>query len=192
MSSFAGTIDDPNRGANKAHAGVRSMSLVKWAFMGLLVLPAAEIAGFLVVATLIGWLWAGILFIATSVMGVILLKRSGRRDLARLADALRNDGISALHLDSPGVATMLGTILLVFPGFITDVLGGALFVPPFRRWAAGALAKTAKKRHQKRDQKRSQGPQDSIIDLEPGEWHQIPDQSRARRRKSKSGAKSGS
>jgi UPF0716 protein FxsA len=172
------------------------MSLVKWAFIGLLVLPAAEIVGFLLVAALIGWLWAGIAFVATSVMGVLLLKRSGRRDLARLADALRNDGIVALHLESPGVASMLGTILLVFPGFITDVLGCALFVPAFRRWAAAALVKTAKKRNQsrnrKRDQKRHHGPQDSIIDLEPGEWHQIPDQSRARRRKSRREAKSGS
>src|SRR5260370_3259783 len=157
MSTLAGTIDDPNRGANKAQAGTRSMSLVKWAFIGLLVLPAAEMIGFLLVAALIGWLWAGIAFVATSVMGVILLRRSGRRDLARLADALRNDGISALHLDSPGVAPMLGTILLVFPGFITDVLGGALFLPVFRRSAAGALAKTA--------QKRDRGPQDNIIDL---------------------------
>jgi UPF0716 protein FxsA len=168
------------------------MSLVKWAFIGLLVLPAAEIVGFLLVAALIGWLWAGIAFVATSVMGVLLLKRSGRRDLARLADALRNDGIAALHLESPGVASMLGTILLVFPGFITDVLGGALFVPAFRRWAAAALAKTAKKRNQTRNRKRHHGPQDSIIDLEPGEWHQIPDQSRARRRKSRREAKSGS
>jgi UPF0716 protein FxsA len=192
MSSLVGTIDDPNRGANKAHAGVRSMSLVKWAFIGLLVLPAAEIVGFLVVAALIGWLWAGIAFVATSVMGVILLKRSGRRDLARLADALRNDGISALHLDSPGVAGMLGTILLVLPGFLTDVLGGALFVPMFRRWAAGALAKTAKNAAKNRNQKHDHGAQDNIIDLEPGEWHQIPDKSRARRRKSKSETKSGS
>jgi UPF0716 protein FxsA len=164
------------------------MSLVKWAFIGLLVLPAAEIFGFLLVAALIGWLWAGIAFVATSVMGVLLLKRSGRRDLARLADALRNDGIAALHLESPGMASMLGTILLVFPGFITDVLGGALFVPAFRRWAAAALARTAKKRNRKRNH----GPQDSIIDLEPGEWHQIPDQSRARRCKSRREAKSGS
>jgi UPF0716 protein FxsA len=160
------------------------MSLVKWAFIGLLVLPAAEMIGFLLVAALIGWLWAGIAFVATSVMGVILLRRSGRRDLARLADALRNDGIFALHLDSPGVAPVLGAILLVFPGFITDILGGALFVPVLRRWAAGALAKAAKKT--------DRGRQDNIIDLEPGEWHAIPHQDRANRRKSKSEAKRGS
>jgi UPF0716 protein FxsA len=169
------------------------MSLAKWAFIGLLVLPAAEIVGFLLVAALIGWLWAGILFVATSVMGVMLLKRSGRRDLARLFDALRTDGVSALHLDSPGVASMLGTILLIIPGFITDILGGALFVPTFRRWAFGALA-TAKNRKKNRDQMRDHGPQHNVIDLEPGEWHQIPDHNRASRRKSsrrpsKTGAK---
>jgi UPF0716 family protein affecting phage T7 exclusion len=115
------------------------MSLVKWTFIGLLVLPAAEIVGFLLVAAWIGWLWAGILFVATSVIGVMALKRSGRRDLARLADALRTEGILALHIDAPGLATMLGAILLIIPGFITDVLGGALFVPALRRWMAVGL-----------------------------------------------------
>jgi UPF0716 protein FxsA len=172
------------------------MSLVKWAFIGLLVLPAAEIVGFLLVAAWIGWLWAGILFIATSVIGVMALKRSGRRDLAHLADALRIEGISALHIDSPGVATMLGAILLIIPGFITDVLGGALFVPVLRRWMAAALARAANRRDKHRDHKRHRGAQPNVIDLEPGEWHQIVDRSRASRRKSsrrpsKSGAKSG-
>jgi UPF0716 protein FxsA len=171
------------------------MSLVKWAFIGLLVLPAAEIVGFLLVAAWIGWLWAGILFVATSVIGVMALKRSGRRDLARLADALRTGGILALHIDAPGVATMLGAILLIIPGFITDVLGGALFVPALRRWMAGALAR-ANQRDKHRDHKRQPGPRPNVIDLEPGEWHQIVDRSRAGRRKSsrrpsKSGAKTG-
>lgn len=176
------------------------MSLVKWALIGLLMLPPAEIIGFLLVAALIGWLWAVILFIATSVMGVMLLKRSGRRDLARLAEALRTDGIGALHLDAPGVATMLGAILLIVPGFITDVVGGALFVPAFRRWASRALATArtrANDRGKRHGQMRDPGPQPNVIDLEPGEWHQIPDHTRANRRRprrhpSKSRAKSGS
>jgi UPF0716 protein FxsA len=150
------------------------MSLVKWTFIALIGLPAAEIVGFLVVAALIGWFWAGIAFIATSVLGVILLRRSGRRDLARLLHSLRNDGISALRLDSAAAATMLGTILLVLPGFITDVLGAALFVPALRRWAAAALAHAARDRSARRDH---------VIDLEPGEWHRVPDRSRPRRRK---------
>ena len=160
------------------------MSLVKWAFIGLLVLPAAELVAFVVVAALIGWLRAAALFVATSVVGVLVLRRSGRSNLARLRAAFAQDGIRAVHLETPGMATMLGGILLVFPGFITDVLGTALFLPAVRRWAAGALA-SAQRRHGARD--------DRVIDLEPGEWQQISDQTHARRRKSgKAGPREGS
>jgi UPF0716 protein FxsA len=158
------------------------MLLVKWAFIGLLVLPAAEIVIFIAVAALIGWLPAAALFIATSVLGVILLRRSGRGDLERFRAAFARDGIRAVHLESPGVATMLGGILLVFPGFITDILGVALFLPPLRRWATTMLANAAR-------QRRRASRDDHVIDLEPGEWQQIPDQTRKRRRKSDGASK---
>jgi UPF0716 protein FxsA len=160
------------------------MSLVKWTFIGLLALPAAEILTFILVAALIGWLWAAIFFIGTSVAGVALLRRSGRADLDRLRTAFARDGISGLHLETPGAATMLGGILLTFPGFITDLMGAALFVPWVRRWATTKLATLARSR-------RRGAPDDHIIDLEPGEWHQIPDQKRRRTGKPKDGLKRG-
>ena len=157
------------------------MSLVKWTLIGLLVLPAAELFAFFLMAALIGWFWAAGLFIATSVVGVLLLRRFGRADLDRLRTAFARDGIRALHLETPGMATMLAGILLIFPGFITDLLGAALLLPAVRRWAAAKLATFARgSRRAPRD--------DRVIELEPGEWHQIPDRGRRRRRKSKRGA----
>ena len=157
------------------------MSLVKWTLIGLLVLPAAELLAFLLMAALIGWWWAAGLFIATSIVGVLLLRRFGRVDLDRLRTAFARDGIRALHLETPGMATMLGGILLIFPGFITDLLGAALLLPVVRRWAATKFATLARSsRLTPRD--------DRVIELEPGEWHQIPDRGRRRRRKSKRGA----
>ena len=157
------------------------MSLVKWTLIGLLVLPAAELFAFFLVAALIGWLWAAGLFIATSIVGALLLRRFGRADLDRLRTAFARDGIRALHLETPGMATMLGGILLIFPGFITDLLGAALLLPTVRRWAAAKLATFARSsRRTPRD--------DRVIELEPSEWHQIPDRGRRRRRKSKRGA----
>ena len=41
------------------------MSKLKWALIGLLALPAAELAGFLLVAILIGWLWATVALVST-------------------------------------------------------------------------------------------------------------------------------
>ena len=157
------------------------MSLVKWTLIGLLVLPAAELFAFFLMAALIGWLWAAGLFIATSIVGALLLRRFGRADLDRLRTAFARDGIRALHLETPGMATMLGGILLIFPGFMTDLLGAALLLPTVRRWAAAKLATFARSsRRTPRD--------DRVIELEPSEWHQIPDRGRRRRRKSKRGA----
>src|SRR5260221_8926306 len=116
----------------KANAGMGPMSLVKWTLIGLLVLPAAELFAFFLMAALIGWLWAAGLFIATSIVGVLLLRRFGRADLGGLRTAFARDGIRALHLETPGMATMLGGILLIFPGFITDLLGAALLLPAVR------------------------------------------------------------
>ena len=168
------TIDDPNHGANKAHTEIPAMSLVRWTFVGVLALPAAEVLAFLLAAVLLGWLWAITLFLATSALGVVLLRQSGRADLGRLRAAVDAEGLRGLHLETPGAATMLAGILLVCPGFITDLLAAGLLLPPFRRWLSRRLALTARRR---RDAKRDP----RIIDLEPGEWQQIPDQRRARR-----------
>lgn len=151
------------------------MSLVKWSIIGLLALPAAELVAFLLVAALIGWLWTVALFVATSVVGMLLLRQSARADIDRLRHAFAQDGIRGLHLETPGMGPVLGGILLVFPGFITDILGAALYLPALRRWAAGKLAT-----HPPRARRR--GRDGRIIDLEPGEWRRLPDQRRRRRK----------
>jgi UPF0716 protein FxsA len=145
------------------------MSLVKWAFIALLLLPAAEIGIVILVALLIGWLWTIILFLATSAAGVILLRRSGRSDLDRARAAFAKDGFRAVHLEMPGFAPIVGGILLVFPGFITDLLGLALLVPRFRRWASARLRQAA------RQPRRSRPGEITVIDLAPNEWQQITD-----------------
>jgi UPF0716 protein FxsA len=143
------------------------MSLVKWAFIGVILLPLAEFAVFLAVALTIGWLWAAVLFVATSAVGVLVLRRIGRADFARVHNAFSTGGLRAIHLDTPGLATLAGGILLVLPGFITDVLGALLFVPPVRRWVRATIGRAAKKRRAARDP--------SLVDLTPDEWHHVSD-----------------
>jgi UPF0716 family protein affecting phage T7 exclusion len=90
------------------------MSLVKWTFIGLAALPAAELLALILVAALIGWLWTAALFVATSVVGVLLLRKSGRADLDRVRNAFARDGIRAIRLETPGVASVIGGILWYF------------------------------------------------------------------------------
>jgi UPF0716 protein FxsA len=141
------------------------MSLVKWGFIGLFLLPVAEMAAFVAVALAIGWLPAVCLFLATSLLGLLVLRRSGRKDFDRFRDAFGRDGIRAIHLESPGLGPMLGGILLVFPGFITDALGALLLVPPVRRQLRRLIARA-------RDERRRQSDP-SVVDLTPKEWRQV-------------------
>jgi UPF0716 protein FxsA len=141
------------------------MSLVKWGFIGLFLLPLAEMAAFVAVALTIGWIPAACLFVATSILGLLVLRRSGRSDLDRFLGAFRRDGLRAIHLESPGLGSMLGGILLVFPGFITDALGALLLVPPVRRQFRGLIVRARETRRRQRDP--------SVIDLTPKEWHQV-------------------
>jgi UPF0716 protein FxsA len=153
------------------------MSLVKWGFVGLLVLPVAEAATFIMVALLIGWLAAMAACLATSAIGLIVLRRAGRAGLDRFLAAFARDGIGAIHLESPGLATLTGGILLVLPGFITDLLGALLFLPAFRRWMRGKIAQARRRPSDPRGR--------VVIDLPPDQWHQIPDQASERKRRRK-------
>jgi UPF0716 protein FxsA len=161
------TIDDPGRAANIVGTRFQAMSLVKWGLIGLFLLPVAEIAVFVAVALAIGWLWAACLFLATTILGLLILRRSGRSDIDRFRDAFRRDGIRAIHLESPGLGPMLGGILLVFPGFITDALGALLLIPAIRRKLRGLIARARDARQRQREP--------SIVDLTPKEWHQVSD-----------------
>jgi UPF0716 protein FxsA len=159
------TIDDPGRAANIVGTRFPAMSLVKWGFIGLFLLPLAEMAAFVAVALAIGWIPAACLFLATSILGLLILRRSGRSDLDRFRDAFRRDGLRAIHLESPGLGPMLGGILLLFPGFITDVLGLLLLIPAVRRKLRGMIARARETHRRQRDP--------SVVDLTPKEWHQV-------------------
>jgi UPF0716 protein FxsA len=143
------------------------MSLVKWAFIGVILLPLAEFAAFIAVAFSIGWLWAAGLLVATSAVGVLVLRRTGRADFNRVRQAVGSEGFGAIHLETPGLATLAGGILLVLPGFITDIMGALLFVPPVRGWIRTTIRRA-------QQQQRAAGDP-SVIDLAPDEWHHVSD-----------------
>jgi UPF0716 protein FxsA len=159
------TIDDPGRAANIVGRRFPAMSLVKWGFIGFFLLPVAEFAAFAAIALAIGWLPAVCLFLATSILGLLILRRSGLSDLDRFRDAFRREGIRAIHLESPGLGPILAGILLVFPGFITDVVGALLLVPLVRRKIRARFARARETRRRQREP--------AVIDLSPKEWHQI-------------------
>ena len=106
------------------------MNVAKWVLLAILALPFAELAAFVAVAAAIGFAWALLLVVATSLFGGLVLRHAGGNHIARMKMALAGGNISALQADGTGSLVLLAGFLLVIPGFITDALGGLLLLAP--------------------------------------------------------------
>jgi UPF0716 protein FxsA len=143
------------------------MHPIKVIGLGLLLLPVVEIAAFILVASLVGVASAFLLLVLMSVAGLLVLRQVGSGAVTRLRTAAGNARVAGLTLDGAGMATGLGGILLLVPGFITGLLGIAVMFPVSRRWLLSAS------RHLVSAGRESGGPQ--IVDLAPDEWQPLPD-----------------
>lgn len=97
-------------------------------------LPILEIAVFVMVGSKIGVLWTVALVVLSGIAGSILLRVQGFGALARIRREMetgRDPGREVAH----GAMIMLAGILLVIPGFVTDIVGLLLFIPPVREAA---------------------------------------------------------
>lgn len=140
------------------------MNVAKWLLLGLLALPLLELAAFVAVAATIGFAWALILVLATSLAGALVLRHAGGSHIARARVAMAEGSFTALRADSTGSLVLLAGILLLIPGFITDLAGLLLFLAPLRRALAAAFGGD-----------RSTPRADGVVDLEPEQWHRVPD-----------------
>jgi UPF0716 protein FxsA len=102
--------------------------------------PVVEVFVFIEVGRAIGWLLAVVLLLGTSVLGARLLRIQGRAAIERVSLAVserRAPAIAAID----GALGFLGGVLLVVPGFVTDVLGALLMFPPTRALARRRLSR---------------------------------------------------
>jgi UPF0716 protein FxsA len=143
------------------------MQLVKWIATGLLVLPLAEIAAFILVASQVGFTTALGLVILISLAGMLVLRHAGGGAVTRLRTAAGRTEVREVALDGSGTGTALGGILMVIPGFITGVLGLLMVLPATRDWLAGTALRLFTQR--------PRTPPPGTIDLQPEEWRQLPD-----------------
>jgi UPF0716 protein FxsA len=104
--------------------------------IGLLVIvPIAEIAVLIAVGRQIGPGWTILLVLATSALGGWLLRREGGRAWRAFQADLserRPPGRTA----TDGLLVLVGGIFMLVPGFVSDVIGLFLILPPTRAVAA--------------------------------------------------------
>jgi UPF0716 protein FxsA len=113
--------------------------------LGVLVTVVAEIVVFVLVAHWIGAALTILLVLASSLVGAWLLRQSGLRALRGLRSAGRSGRGPGPEL-SQGLLGVLSGLLLVVPGFLTDLVGLALLAPPVRRLAGRGAQRVAERR----------------------------------------------
>lgn len=111
----------------------------------LLLWPVVEIAVFLQVVAWIGVLETLALLIAISLCGAWMVKRQGVGTLARMRAELDAGRVPTGPMTDGGLLAAAGFLLLV-PGFVTDVLGLALLVPPVRSGVRRGLGRRFSRR----------------------------------------------
>lgn len=107
-------------------------------FLLFAVMPIVEIALLINVGEMIGgWNTVGIV-IATAFVGAFLVKREGISTLSA-AQAKLQQGIPPGGELAQGLLLLVAGVLLVTPGFVTDIIGLLFTLPPTRKFFAKAL-----------------------------------------------------
>lgn len=106
--------------------------------LAFLVVPIVELAVIIKVGAAIGVLDTVGLLILSSIVGSWLMKREGLGVLRRIQSQLAAGQVPGKELVD-AFLILLGGALMLAPGFLTDIAGMALLLPPVRAGVRGIL-----------------------------------------------------
>lgn len=106
--------------------------LIKFLLIFLLLL-VAEISLLIKVASLIGGVATAAAVILMSLLGGYIVLRQGGRIFRQIRQELSFGRLPAAQM-LDGALVVIGGLLLVFPGFLSDLLGLFLLIPATRRY----------------------------------------------------------
>lgn len=112
---------------------------------GLIVLMFAEIAMFIFIGTQIGVLPTLLMIAATSFLGMFIIKKVGLQSFQKIQqDVVIGNAPGAAIIE--GALFVVGAILLLIPGFISDILAVLLIVPVTRKLFMAPIFSILRKR----------------------------------------------
>ena len=101
-----------------------------------ILVPIAELYVIIQIGGAIGVVPTLLLLIADSILGALLLRSQGRAAWVRFNRALAESRVPAKEV-TDGVLIIFGGALLLTPGFLTDIVGLILLIPPTRAIVRG-------------------------------------------------------
>ncbi len=113
---------------------------MRFLLLPILLLPLIEIAVLILVGSSIGVLATIGLIIFTGFLGMVLLRIQGFAVLAKIrADMERGQTPDKSLADAAMIA--LAGVFLIIPGFVSDIIGILLFLPPVRSMIRSAIGR---------------------------------------------------
>lgn len=119
---------------------VSSLARVPLLIVVFILVPIAELYVILKVGDAIGVVWTLVILVADSVIGSVLLRSQGRAVWRRFTETMSAGRMPHREV-LDGVLVIFGGAFLITPGFITDVIGIFLLLPPTRAIARRALVR---------------------------------------------------
>ncbi len=111
----------------------------------LVVVPIVELYVLMQVADGLGWLTSLSLLVAISLIGGALMKWQAAGAVTRVFSRMRGGELPSKELID-GALMIFGGSLLLTPGFFTDAVGIAMFIPPLRAVARAGVLKRVTQR----------------------------------------------
>jgi len=110
-----------------------------------IVVPLAELYVILQVGEAIGAVWTILLLAADSLLGSLLLRSQGRTVWGRFNAAVAEGRMPHREVID-GVLVIFGGAFLITPGFLTDIVGLLLLIPPTRALIRRVVARRVGRR----------------------------------------------
>lgn len=130
----------------------------------------AELLTFIAVVDWIGFGPALLLGLGATLLGLARLRRVGTAAFGRLREVAEGR-VAREDAFIDGALGTIGAVLLVLPGFLTDVVGLALLAPSCREWVKRRVGFTANPLAGPRTAGRPAGPR--TIDLETDDFSRL-------------------
>ena len=108
-------------------------------FILIFLMPFLEIFLIIEIGQHFGAMNTIIMILATAILGTVLVRIEGLSTLSRIKNSVQRGELPTIELISGGIL-IISAVVLLTPGFITDVLGLALMAPSVRRRVASIVA----------------------------------------------------
>ena len=113
------------------------------------VTPLVELAILVYLGTLIGVLYTILIVVVTGLIGALLARNQGLATLSRIRSDIERGILPAEELFK-GVLILIGGLLLLTPGLVTDLAGFAMLIPQIRNVVVKRLRRFIQRKIQQR------------------------------------------